>query len=311
MTDHLFTPQEVVGLGTKSVEVMKRIDLMALALNSGLLVDETPLETYSLNGHDILVKREDLCAPDPGPSFSKLRGVVMHIARRTEPVIGVLDTYHSKAGWAVAYTCRALGKECYDFWPRYTADPENVLRSQQEMARAMGAKLVALKAGRSAILYHTAKAFLKEKFGNDAYLMPNALKLPESVTENAAEFERTAPSLPREGTLVISISSGTVASGVLKGMVGAGLDYDVVLHAGYGRSIEATQVYISQMSGVRWRSNWRIVDEGYNYADAARAGEPAPFPANPYYDLKAWRWLAQPGILDTLNSPVIFWNIGA
>lgn len=312
MTDCLFTPQEVVGLGTKSVEIMTKVDLMARALNSGLLVDETPLEVHQLNGHPILVKREDLCAPDPGPSFSKLRGVVMHIAKRIEPVIGVLDTYHSKAGWAVAYTCRALGKECYDYWPRYTADPENVLRRQQEVAREMGAKLVALKAGRSAILYHTAKNDLKQRFGaHGAYLMPNALKLPESVTENAAEFERTARWLPKEGTLVISISSGTVASGVLKGMAGAGLDYDVVLHAGYGRSIEATQAYISEMSGVRWRSNWRIVDEGYSYSDAARPGEPAPFPANPFYDLKAWRWLAQPGILDTLNSPVIFWNIGA
>ncbi len=54
----------------------------------------------------------------PGPSFSKIRGVVAHIKNRPESVIGVLDTYHSKAGHAVAYVCNHLGRQCVDFWPR-------------------------------------------------------------------------------------------------------------------------------------------------------------------------------------------------
>lgn len=285
-----------------------------MTTNGALLELNTPVETYDVFGHKVLVKREDLCCPEPGPSFSKLRGVVAHIAKRKEPNIGVLDTYHSKAGWAVAYTCAALGKACYNYWPRYTADPDGVLRSQQAVARGMGAELVALKAGRSAILYHAAKADLKARFGNEGgYMMPNALKLPESVTENAAEFDRTYPHLPEQGTLVISISSGTVASGVVKGLaLHRDLDYDVVFHMGYSRSIDAVREYISQMSGVPWQRGWRIVDEGYNYADAAK-DITAPFPANPFYDLKAWKWLSKPGILDELSvrGPVVFWNIGA
>jgi hypothetical protein len=288
---------------------------------TNLLTLNTPVETYSFDGHPILVKREDLSCPEPGPSFSKLRGVVAHIAKRPEPVIGVLDTYHSKAGWAVAYTCRALGKECVNFWPRYTADPDGHLRSQQERARELGASLVALKAGRSAILYHAAKSSLKATHGaHGAYLMPNALKLPESVTENAAEFERTFlnerrpghAALPEDGTLVISVSSGTVASGIVKGLVASRLEYDVVFHMGYSRSTEALKDYIAQMSGTTWRHNWRLVDEGYSYADAAKDVS-VPFPCNPYYDAKAWKWLTRPGILDELavRGPVVFWNIGA
>ena len=40
------------------------------------LVDNTPIEKHC----GIWVKREDLCCPPPGPPFSKVRGVVEHIA---------------------------------------------------------------------------------------------------------------------------------------------------------------------------------------------------------------------------------------
>lgn len=278
-----------------------------------MIVDNTPVEVHQIKGREILVKREDLCCPFPGPSFSKIRGVVAHIKARPEPVIGVLDTYHSKAGWAVAYVCQNLGKQAVDYWPRYKKDPENGLpRPQQQHARAMGSKMVAIKAGRSAILYHTARKHLTEKFPGESYLMPNALKLPESITENAAEAARTVPHLPEAGTLVLSISSGTVASGVLQGFQQAGvLDrWDVILHMGYARSIDACRAYMEKAAGLTLGDRVRFVDEGYGYADAAPESAAVPFPCNPYYDAKAWAYLQQPGVLDAIEGPVVFWNIG-
>ena len=198
-----------------------------------MLFDNTPVEIHNIGGVPIHVKREDLCSPFPGPSFSKMRGVVAHIKSRPEPVIGVLDTLHSKAGWCVSYVCSKLGKKCVNYWPKYKADAfksgNSIFpRIQQQQSALLGATLVDFPAGRSAILYHSAKRHLRENFGADGYLMPNALKLPESITENAAEAYRTAvdqdPSgtwsgeLPERGALVISISSGTVAAGVLKGL---------------------------------------------------------------------------------------------
>jgi len=277
-----------------------------------MIVNNTPVETYELNGVPILVKREDLCCPFPGPSFSKIRGVVAHIKNRPESVIGVLDTYHSKAGWAVAYVCRELGKQCVDFWPRFKRDGDaDAPRVQQQRARQLGATLVDLPAGRSAILYHKAKKHLAANYPG-SYLMPNALKLPESVTENAAEAVRTAPHLPGSGTLVISISSGTVAAGVLKGFEEAGLlrNYNVVLHMGYSRSQDAAREYIEKAAGVSLGERVRFVDEGYGYADAAR-GVTAPFPCNPFYDLKAWKWLSDPlNLASVRQRPIVFWNIG-
>lgn len=286
------------------------------------LVNQTPIESYFIGSREILVKREDLCAPFPGPSFSKMRGVVAHIRNRPESLIGVLDTYHSKAGWAVAWACSGLGKRCIDFWPRYKADGDAELpRIQQRHARDLGATPYDLAAGRSALLYHAARKKLTEignASGLSTYMMPNALKLPESITENAAEVMRSRDALPKYGTLIISISSGTVASGIIAGFEQAGLlpNYHLILHAGYSRSPAATIAYIESKSGVSLTGfglsdrpkTWRLVDEGYGYSDTA-AGDPAPSPCNEFYDLKAWCWLES--YIDKIpDGPIVFWNIG-
>ena len=269
-----------------------------------LLVEGTPVERLS---ERLSVKREDLCSPYPGPAFSKIRGVLKHIENRPESVIGVLDTYHSKAGWAVSYVSNHLGKSALDFYPRYKADGEG-LRPQQEMARKYGAELYQLQAGRSAILYHRAR---KECAKRGAYLMPNALKLPETVRECAEEFLRT-PDLGRYPNLVISVSSGTIASGVLLGFAKAGIYPTVWLHAGYSRSESELRRYISAKVPklAFWPSDVHLIDEGYAYKDAAKTDDPPPFPCNPYYDLKAWKWLHEGGS-DRMKGEILFWNIGA
>lgn len=280
-----------------------------------MLIDHTPVEEYPLGRLRVLVKREDLCAPFPGPRFSKIRGVVAHIRSRPEETIGVLDTFHSKAGWAVSYVCRELGKQAINFWPRYKADGDLPLpRPQQQYAQDLGAKMADLPAGRSAILYHRARKVLAERFPG-SYLMPNALKLPESVTENALEAHSTCMTgqIPSAGILILSVSSGTVAAGVVKGFADAGFleRYQVILHMGYSRSIPTMREYMTRVSGINFDSTrFEFVDEGYGYADAAR-GDPAPFPCNSYYDRKAWAWLAKPEQQNRFaGSSIVFWNIG-
>lgn len=280
-----------------------------------MITNNTPVEKYEVDGVPLWVKREDLCCIHPGPSFSKARGVYAHMQSRPESVIGVLDTFHSKAGWCVSWIGMELGKKVVNYWPKYKADDLNPdhpeydkphLRFQQSMAVGLGAELIPLKAGRSAILYHQAKRHLRDNYP-DSYLMPNALKLSESVTENAAEAERTLWQMPPGGTVVISISSGTVASGVMKGLVNKG-DYAFVLHMGYDRSETAVRNYINEMAGQQLE--FELINEHYSYADRAPEKPKAPFPCNPYYDAKAYNWLNKPGVMRSLQQPVIFWNIG-
>jgi len=266
----------------------------------------TPFEDFTLNGRSVHVKREDLCTSEEGPRFSKVRGVLDRLKSIPQYTnIGVLDTFHSKAGWGVAWMCQQLGRTCHVFYPVYKSEgsiENHALRYPQMMAEKFGAVLHPLTAGRSCILYHRAKKELQT--WGDSYMMPNALKLEESISSTAKELIDTTPKNYLNGTWIVSISSGTIAAGVLQGLQYLQASVQVILHMGYSRSEAEVLRYISPYIG---RSEVKIIDEGYNYKDYATFQ--APFPCNPYYDLKAWKWLSSS--IHTLQNPVTFWNIGA
>jgi hypothetical protein len=264
----------------------------------GMLRENTPLEDWTAEW-GLWVKREDRACPPPGPPFSKARGVYAWCAARRETLIGVLDTRHSQAGWAVARACQVLGKRCLNFYPEFKHEPGP--REPQRRAEALGAELVGLPAGRSAILYHEAKKRTEARGG---VTIPNALKLEESVTETAREV----PARPFDAVL-IPVSSGTIAAGVIKGFVGAGRPRLplFVLHLGYSRSHEQVRKYVREASGVP-DAPLELVDEGYEYKDSARPGPTPPWPCSAWYDLKAVRWLcANRG---RFPGETLFWNIG-
>lgn len=208
--------------------------------------------------------------------------------------MGVLDTFHSQAGHAVARACQVLGKKCVNFYPVYKADKG--LREPQRRSRSLGAELVGIPAGRSCILYH---AMRKETERRGGYAMPNALKLPESVEETAKEV----PTRLRATTVVIPASSGTIAAGVIRGL-GRGPLY--VVHLGYSRSHDEVLRYLRQTSGVD--AEIELIDEGYSYKDVAKKGETPPWPCNEYYDLKAFRWWLREG--RGRFGEALFWNVG-
>jgi hypothetical protein len=243
----------------------------------------------------------------------------------------VLDTYHSQGGWAVARACAELGKECHLWYPVYKADDPQTLRPQQLEAQRLGARLHPLKAGRSAILYHAAKRelatiqTLPEYLDNGAeYMMPNALKLPESVSETAAELVRShrpgynTPSdwdLNIFDNVLVSCSSGTIAAGVLRGLLEIQWKGNLILHMGYSRSVDALLGYIAKMASVELNTVIeqkaiivQTVDEGYSYKDEAPRGATAPFPCNSHYDLKAYDWWRRNHQFYAGNT--LLWNIG-
>lgn len=272
------------------------------------VIDNTPWEVYPLNGTDIHVKREDLCSPYPGPAFSKVRGLEHHLARLAHKgltTIGVLDTFHSKAGWGIAWLCEGTPLTCINYYPRYKG--ETALRENQEHSSSLGAILQALPAGRSSILWHIARRHLLA-YNPTALMLPNGLSLRWAARATAAELLRSTPTDLLYGTWVVSVSSGTLAEGVARGLLqaisrGQATLPRLILHLGFSRShttITNTVNYPPYLT--------TLVDENYEYREPAR-GIAAPFPCNPYYDLKAWKWLTEH--VRELTRPIIFWNIGA
>lgn len=306
------------------------------------LILNTPLEDH-LEEFGLLVKREDLSCPPPGPPFSKTRGVFAHMARKVEEgvtLFGALDTFHSQAGHAVAHAAKLLGVGCVNYFPVYKADtkpyysgswPEDVpfpfysvrhqrvveLRPPQQRSSELGAELVGLPAGRSAVLYHSARRDCEARGG---YMMPNALKLPETVTETAAEVRRTfEQGLSREHRKtmedypwLVACSSATIAAGVLKGLIGEVPQPRVILHMGYSRSREAVFRYVSQVAGIDPGAIGQLcsfVDEGYAYKDTAPDDVLAPpWPCSPWYDRKAYYWWAREG--RERFGRAVLWNVG-
>lgn len=265
-----------------------------------MCINNTPV-TY-LDELGLYVKHEEMCCPG-GPDFSKSRGVYAHIEKRPESVIGVLDTSHSQGGWAVARACSLLGKQCRLFYPVFKHERDTQIKYQQVRARELGAELNTLPAGRSSILYHGAKKAL----GSEGYMMPNALKLPESVEETALEVERTM--IPTDiNAVLISASSGTIAAGVLRGLGDYALA--VIIHLGYSRPEGAFRRYLDKMVEQTGTGDGvTIIDEGYDYKDTARGDVVLPaFNCDRYYDRKAYNWWVLKGRFK--YGKVLLWNIG-
>lgn len=141
-------------------------------------------------------------------------------------------------------------------------------------------------------------------------MAPNGLKFTASVEATAQELTETWPEdLIGPVNVVVSASSATLASGVALGLSRLNRTQTrLIVHLGYSRSHEQVLRYMAG-KGVPQdfiSSNLDLIDEGYAYAD--RVDTPVPFPCNPYYDRKAWKW-----IMDNRGSlvgEIVMWNIG-
>lgn len=265
---------------------------------SGMLRVQTPVEKYPEFG--LWVKREDLACPPPGPPFSKTRGVYSRLLTRPESVIGVLDTRHSQAGHAVARACQVLGKHCICFYPMMKYAPEP--KESQIKAAELGAELRGLKGwsmGPQQVLFHIAKKQVVEMGG---YMMPNALTLEESVEETANEVPNAA-----FDRVIVSVSSGTLAAGVIRGFERRGKHPQYLLHLGYSKYQSRKRMYLNTASGFP-DAKILLIDENYAYKDQARPGITPPWPCNEYYDLKAFRWWV--AHKEEYPGRALFWNIG-
>lgn len=81
----------------------------------------------------------------------------------------------------------------------------------------------------------------------------------------------------------------------------------MILHLGYSRSEASVLKYVRDKAGTP-DAQLIVVDEGYEYKHTARPGTTPPWPCNPYYDLKSFRWWLREGRAQW--GEAVFWNIG-
>jgi 1-aminocyclopropane-1-carboxylate deaminase/D-cysteine desulfhydrase-like pyridoxal-dependent ACC family enzyme len=167
-------------------------------------------------------------------------------------------------------------------------------------ARVLGAELLAVPAARINICLAAARRHVEERGGR---MLPFGLDCPEAVAAVAQEAARTDPACYRGGTVVLSCGSGVTLAGLLNGLAAKP---NQIIGVSSGRSCENILRCVLRYS--------RDIPDFVNLRQpavpySAALSYPCPFPCNAYYDLKAWKFLAEN--IRRLPSPILFWNIGA
>ena len=263
------------------------------------------IETYN----DITIVRDDIPFPFPSPNFSKIRGIEEHVKKIVSPNICILDTIMSRCGWGLSYVCRNLDKQVYNFYSRR----KQGIDFYRKMSESFGAKTIPIMGTHQKIAKIFAEKWLKEQKINDYQFLPLGLAVQEKIDAHV-DLVSKLPSHIFEGSLVCCVSSGTIFSGLLKGIRKLGYNtelYGVQAHSWKNREDTIkSKVKISRTrsllgENVSYRG-WQIIDLGYNYLDQVK--ESPPFPCDRYLDRKAWQFVER--FSKKLKRPITFWNIG-
>lgn len=286
---------------TKGVELFfgkKNVD-------STNLIISTPIEKIN---EDLYVKREDLACPTPGPPFGKVRGlypVLSKLKNKGVKVVSYMDTSISMAGWGVSYFCRELGLKAVIFYPKY----KELRHNQEEYIekwKGFGAEVIPLdKPNRQSINYYRAKKILTEMYP-DSIILPQGLPFNETIDNVAEEIKKDMESYKDIKSIVVSVGSGVMCAGILLGASLSGLSPDVYGIFVAPKSVDTYNKKIFKYIGNEY-SKLHLVETDYEYTDKEEMT--TPFPCNPYYDAKAYKWMITN--IDNIKKPVLFWNTGA
>lgn len=280
-----------------------------------MILNNTPVEKVYLDDRTkVLVKREDLCTRPPAPPFSKMRGVMVHLANLKRigiETVGYVETSISMAGWGVTWACKELGLKAVIFDPQYKEGNELPLHTlHRQKWRENGVNHIRpIKAGMARVNWNIARKIMAAEYPNSV-LLPLGVPFEETVTETAKEAEQTIRTYkPR--SIVIAVGSGTIAAGVWKGVKESGMEIHVhgvaCRNGDMKRKLKSIFDKSKIFFPIRNGATFTLHNPEWEYTQPSLF--PQPFPCHPYYDLKAWEWLVYN--TSKLPQPLMFWNIGA
>ena len=259
---------------------------------------DTPIESYNIRNHNVYVKREDLYGKFPAPSLGKLRGlrlVLERISKSGSKLVGCWDTRVSKLGQGVAVLCNEMpNMSCIISYPVKKGEsiPQAI-----NIAKNYGAEIFPIRGNHVSICYSQVKKYVESRNG---IMLPFGLECEESFQAISKEAQRIPKECINKGTLILSCGSGVTLAGILNGLK---YNPSKVLGISSGRSILKIKSCINRYVKAI-PSYVEILDPFYPYYTKLKFG--SPFPSDPYYDLKAWKYLVEN--IATLKKPILFWQ---
>jgi 1-aminocyclopropane-1-carboxylate deaminase/D-cysteine desulfhydrase-like pyridoxal-dependent ACC family enzyme len=297
---------------------MKRIDIKLDLKDSNKLagklngLDMPTIQRYRTEeGKEFNVVRDDLPFIFPKPNFSKVRGLVPYFERLQEEGVKTVisqDTIIARVGWAVGYFAEQFDMKHYGFYPTGHDD------FYRKMMKSFGSTGVELRGNHQRIVQDQAKDWLRKKGVDNYTYLPIGLRMEESKSEHVKLVEAISDKLDSNGTLVMIVSSGTILSGLLAGIMNDNISIDVkgvLIHhfkQRHSKILTDARKVSSNIPLLASNRKWTfdIVSAGYDYNDKALL-RPS-FPCDQFIDAKAFSWMIDN--LDKLEPPVYFWNVG-
>jgi len=272
--------------------------------------EHTPIETYTVDKLEVDVKREDLYCRDIIAPLAKMRGVndvMKRLKEEGRETVGVFDFKVSRAGVGIAALAHLLGMKCIECYQHYKAYDSEGLPWQQLKCRDWGAELYPIPASRININYAIGKRYVLNQGG---YMFPKGIILEETIDSVASEVDHDAGRLASYDNIIINVGSGTIISGLIKGLLRNGLFPMIYAIACTDSVIHCKRLYrfIDELPrGIQRQLNIRILPSNIEYYSECLVE--CPFPCHPNYDRKAWAWMLDN--IDKLSGRTLFWNIGA
>ena len=269
---------------------------------------QTPVETYSLKGIDVDVKRDDLVGDgNIFPRWAKIEGIKKILESdsidKSKPLTH-LSVYGSWTGWTLSKLCKDYDIEFISAYPNTDRFPKILL----ERVEGNGGKLHPMRPNMMAFMQNKLNTQAKE---NGWQQLPYAFNHPAYISYMGDRMKEVLKDRDYDN-LVVSIGSGVTASGLIKEFLEYGDDW-------WKLDSESRKVYSITMSA--FSSTKKILNENhagdlkniilekspYAFDDMMDDYE-VPFDCNEFWDKKQWYWLEQN--IEKLKGKTLFWNIG-
>lgn len=264
----------------------------------------TPVEDH-LEQRGLLIKRDDLAAPQGFPKTGKLRGIIAHLAAmraRGITTVAVLDHPDGPGAAPVVMASRLIpGLSCLV----YAADSNEERRGALRSAGAYTVYEIPWLPIQAA--WRAASDDI-ENSPLAACMFPLRHAVPETVDQVADEVVRTIEHADRDMyqklvTLpwLVAATTGHTAAGVCKGLERMRQKPPrVLIHGNFNASARATIYRLGDLS--------RTVTSLVTCPQKAPQLDELPFPCDPLTGGAALRWWLASG--RKRHGEAVFWNVG-
>lgn len=262
------------------------------------------IERYNIKGHSIQVIRGDKMYNPPLPHHMKmtaLEKVIIDARAAGRHTIGCLCTSHGTWPFGLPHLAERHGMNSIVCFPATKMEKVPIpLRGNNSFGYKMIHEVKLLKPNMVNVNQSQAKKYITEE--NDGVYIPFGCNTPKAVETLSYQLKLPVDNV---GTLIVPSGSGVTLAAAIMAIHRYKTNVkQIVAVAAHAPRINDIAKTI--MEHVQFPKQLRFIDL-YKYDEIPPIE--CPWPAHPYYELKAYEWLTMS--VNRLPSPIFFLNIGA